>query len=133
MNNKMSIYKFSLAILIILIVGCVVFFFTGYRSNNDNLNTEETIENQTILPINNYSIVYSLTEVAKHDKAGDCWMVIGDVVLDVTNFIASGKHNPKIVSGCGRDATIDFDKIDKHSNSSAKDLLKSLIIGNLKR
>jgi hypothetical protein len=31
----------------------------------------------------------SLDEVSKHDHADDCWIVVNDMVYDVTNFLNS--------------------------------------------
>ena len=30
----------------------------------------------------------SAEEVAKHNKDSDCWVIVGDQVLDVTNFLS---------------------------------------------
>lgn len=30
----------------------------------------------------------SAEEVAKHNKDNDCWVIVGDQVLDVTNFLS---------------------------------------------
>ena len=52
-------------------------------------------------------------------------------VYNVTSFIASGKHNPEIVRGCGIDATTMFEEERKHSSREAQGLLKELVIGTL--
>ena len=31
----------------------------------------------------------SAEEVAKHNKDSDCWVIVGDQVLDVTNFLSA--------------------------------------------
>lgn len=51
--------------------------------------------------------LYSLAEIAPHNKATDCWFVIDGIVYDVTPFIASGNHpgGAAILAGCGKDAT----------------------------
>ncbi|MCM8830630.1 MAG: cytochrome b5 domain-containing protein [Candidatus Omnitrophica bacterium] len=51
---------------------------------------------------------YTLEEVAKHNKANDCWMIINQKVYNLTDFIASGEHNMAIVEGCGKNATTLF-------------------------
>lgn len=49
-------------------------------------------------------------EVARHNSAGDCWLVAHGKVYDVTAFL---KHHPAgefaIVRHAGTDSTIDFD------------------------
>ncbi|GAB4032851.1 MAG: hypothetical protein Fur0012_11900 [Elusimicrobiota bacterium] len=47
--------------------------------------------------------IYAMEEVTKHNKKGDCWLVINDKVYDVSEF--SYKHNENILLGCGKDAT----------------------------
>ena len=35
------------------------------------------------------SMSVSAEEVAKHNKDSDCWVIVGDQVLDVTNFLSA--------------------------------------------
>merc|ERR1719424_1999234 len=55
---------------------------------------------------------YTLEEVAKHTTKGDCWVVVDDQVLDVTNFL---KDHPggelAILTFAGKDATEEFNMI----------------------
>ena len=54
----------------------------------------------------NPSKEYSLTEIGKHNKETDCWIVINGKVLDVTKFLA--KHpggKAAIMKYAGKDAT----------------------------
>ncbi len=74
---------------------------------------------------------YTMTDVAKHNKADDCWFVIDGNVLDVTEFIASGKHNDKIINGCGIDATKLFKSQPKHAGPVPQSLYPQFIIGKL--
>lgn len=50
---------------------------------------------------------YTLTEIAQHNQADDCWFAIEGKVYNVTPFIASSKHpgGEAILQGCGKDAT----------------------------
>merc|ERR1719343_1287789 len=53
-----------------------------------------------------------MEEVAKHNKKGDCWVVLNGKVLDVTNFL--GEHpggELAILTFAGKDATEEFDMI----------------------
>jgi cytochrome b involved in lipid metabolism len=68
----------------------------------------------------------SWAEIAKHNTANDCWLVVKDVVYDVTPFIALHPAGEKaIVRHGGTDATVDF---DFHS-SKAKKLWSAYKIG----
>merc|ERR1719515_689555 len=55
---------------------------------------------------------YTLDEVAKHNTAQDCWVVVNDQVLDVTTFL---KDHPggelAIVTFAGKDASEEFNMI----------------------
>ncbi|XP_055710701.1 uncharacterized protein LOC129806260 [Phlebotomus papatasi] len=72
----------------------------------------------------------SLEEVANHDSASDCWIVIYDRIYDVTKFL---KLHPGgdylLLENAGRDATIAF-RGSGHSQE-AVDSLKKWMIGQL--
>ena len=59
-------------------------------------------------------------------------MAINKKVYDVTLFIASGKHNPQILKGCGLEATSMFSKIGKHNNAKVQGMMPGFVIGDLK-
>merc|ERR1719387_3417739 len=70
---------------------------------------------------------YTMEEVAKHNKKGDCWVVLNDQVLDVSNFL---KDHPggelAILTFSGKNATEEFnmihppDVIDKYLDPKSK-------------
>lgn len=74
---------------------------------------------------------FALEDVAKHNTPEDCWMVINGKVYDVTEFIASGDHDPMIAKGCGLDATKLFEGQAKHDKDSVRDLRETFEIGVL--
>jgi cytochrome b involved in lipid metabolism len=47
----------------------------------------------------------TFSEIAQHNIADDCWLVIGGQVFDVTEFITTHAEGQSIVRGCGQDAT----------------------------
>eukprot|EP01052_Picozoa_sp_SAG31_P008344 SAG31_NODE_419_length_15872_cov_21.857985_13_plen_412_part_00 len=60
------------------------------------------------------SATYSLDEVATHNSKDDCWLVINDVVYDVTEFMdehPGGSAMLKMVAG--KDATMHFEELHK--------------------
>lgn len=58
---------------------------------------------------------FTMDEISKHNKKGDCWLVINSKVYDVSEF--SKKHNEKILLGCGKDATKLFEtRTDENGN-----------------
>ena len=51
-------------------------------------------------------------EIAKHNTDKDCWVIIGDDVFDVTNFLADQPGGKKaIMLFAGKDATEEFDML----------------------
>jgi len=73
--------------------------------------------------------VYSMSEVAKHNRINDGWMVIDGKVYDVSTFKHPGGNI--INMGYGKDATELFhNKHIRHSNR-AKTLVKKYLIGKL--
>jgi len=54
----------------------------------------------------------SIEDVAKHSTDKDCWVVIGDEVFDVTNFLSDHPGGKKaIMLFAGKDATEEFDML----------------------
>jgi cytochrome b involved in lipid metabolism len=52
---------------------------------------------------------YALDEIAKHNKAGDCWIIIDNKVYDVSNFLKEHPGGQKVVLKlAGKDATKEF-------------------------
>eukprot|EP00438_Fugacium_kawagutii_P001610 Skav204364 [mRNA] locus=scaffold866:75148:75544:+ [translate_table: standard] len=55
----------------------------------------------------------SAEEVAKHNTDKDCWVIVGDQVLDVTNFLSEHPGGKKsIMMFAGKDATEDAEEFD---------------------
>mmetsp|Transcript_20550 Transcript_20550/g.42638 ORF Transcript_20550/g.42638 Transcript_20550/m.42638 type:complete len:82 (-) Transcript_20550:117-362(-) len=51
-------------------------------------------------------------EVAKHASEKDCWVIVGEEVYDVTNFMADHPGGKKaIMLFAGKDATEEFDML----------------------
>ncbi|MBP6948741.1 MAG: cytochrome b5 domain-containing protein [Candidatus Pacebacteria bacterium] len=113
--------KTMLVILIVIIISITMFF--TLRKQTTTVTTNTTTNNKT----------FTLEEVAKHATKEDCWIAIDSSVIDATSFIASGKHNPEILRGCGHDATTMFTSERKHTKGEAQSLLQELRIGTLSK
>ncbi len=72
---------------------------------------------------------FSMQEVAIHNDDSSCWMVINNVVYDVTEFIPS-HPGEDILSGCGRESTNLFEGQQQHRDKAAN-LLAKYSIGKL--
>ena len=54
----------------------------------------------------------SEADVAKHTSETDCWVIVGDEVYDVTNFLKDHPGGKKsIMLFAGKDATEEFDML----------------------
>jgi len=123
MNNKTII----IGLILIIIAAGAVYFYTRPEESTQNVNTENDGENVNNININtvsedpdsavgtnepttsNQNNTYSMAEVAVHDTADDCWMVINGMVYDVTDYIALHPGGNNILAGCGIDATDIFE------------------------
>jgi cytochrome b involved in lipid metabolism len=87
---------------------------TPVSDNGDNTTDtqvkNEAVSNGNLTEVNNQpsgevkQSEYDLTEIAKHNKAEDCWLLINDKIYDVTEYIAGAKHpgGAAILEGCGQ-------------------------------
>ncbi|KAJ0398845.1 hypothetical protein ATCC90586_001372 [Pythium insidiosum] len=78
---------------------------------------------------------YSVQEVARHNRATDCWVIIGTggdkKVLDVTAFLEDHPGGPELLLDlAGQDVQDEFEDIG-HSKE-AHEMLQDLCIGRLK-
>ncbi|BEI93158.1 uncharacterized protein CcaverHIS019_0507860 [Cutaneotrichosporon cavernicola] len=75
---------------------------------------------------------YTAEEVAKHNKPDDCWVIIGDEVLDVTEFLNEHPGGAKaILLYAGRDATEEFEMV--HPDGVIAKYAPEAVIGKLKK
>jgi len=75
---------------------------------------------------------YSFTEISRHNKEGDCWLVIEDKVYDATSFVDEHPGGYIILDGAGKDATGLFNSDFPHSPEAREELAK-LQIGVVKK
>lgn len=80
-------------------------------------------------------MMYTMAEVAMHKTPSDCWFVINDMVLDVSNFGTKHPGGEAVYAGCGKDATAMFTTRangEKHSEK-AWSFLPNFQIGTLSK
>jgi flavocytochrome c len=74
---------------------------------------------------------FSLAEVAAHNKEKDCWVIVDDLVIDVTTFL--GDHpggKMAIMSFAGRDATEEFKMV--HEEGVLQKFAGHLVVGKVR-
>jgi len=113
-------------------------------AKNDNKIVKQTVSTISNVPIVSSPVkilTLSMTEIAKHNKQTDCWMLISGKVYDITSYF--GKHpggSRTMVSTCGIDATNAYKTQDPSASSSgnksahssrAENLLNDYYLGDL--
>lgn len=75
--------------------------------------------------------VYSMEEVKKHNHKNDCWVVVDNVVYNVTYFLKDHPGGPEaVIRYAGKDATKAFNDQESH-DSAARRQLADMAIGTL--
>ncbi|GJF00104.1 fumarate reductase [Phanerochaete sordida] len=75
---------------------------------------------------------FSKEDVAKHNKKDDCWVIVGEQVLDVTHFLPDHPGGEKaILLYAGRDATEEFNML--HDPKVIPRYAPDAVIGTLKK
>ncbi|CAL0315411.1 unnamed protein product [Lupinus luteus] len=70
------------------------------------------------------SKTFTFEEVAKHNNAKDCWIIINGKAYDVTPFLDDHPGGDEaLVTATAKDATVDFEDIG-HSDAAIEDLKK---------
>lgn len=74
----------------------------------------------------------NLLEIAKHNSASNCWMIISGKVYNFTSYISRHPGRSSMVPYCGLDGTSAFLSGPPHSHSTfAQSLLSQYYIGDL--
>ncbi len=149
MNNKLVL---ALAGVVIVVVGIIaVYSFTkdttapnedpGYgfiEDSDDNAEdampeTETEDETEGMTAEDDAPGVYAMTEVQANNKADSCWVVVGDVVHDVTDWVSKHPGGAEAIKGlCGTDGTAVF-TAQHGSFEQAISTLASYKIGTLQK
>ncbi len=138
MNIKKELI-FSFIVIVLFSFFLVKTIQKYYQENSLYLtkNNQNKIQPTNSFNQNNQyqTITLTLDEVAKHNSANDCWLIINNNVYEVTKYINDHPGGAqKIISFCGQDATVAFatkGKKNKPHSSSANQLLESFKIGSL--
>lgn len=124
MNTKklttISLFIFGVVVTAILVSGLV--FYQNKKDNqvlnSNNNNLAQDVLNQ-IKPASG-SLILNMTEIAKHNKTSNCWMLISGKVYDITSYF--GKHpggNGTMAATCGTDSTDAYMTKDPNATSTS--------------
>lgn len=74
--------------------------------------------------------VHLFEDVAKHNRKGDCWLIVHGKVYDVTAFLDDHPGGDEVIlNATGQDATTEFEDVG-HSDD-ARDSMKQYYIGEV--
>lgn len=122
----------------IVVIGMTMFYASEYKSNVQKLSANKVLsQNPGVTVDSNKSTgTFNLTasEVAKHNQATDCWIIINNSVYQVTEYLTLHPGGASIIIPyCGADATVVYDTKDgrgSHSGQANQDL-SSLKLGTI--
>lgn len=129
----------SLFIFFAITVSVLAADLIRYDKNNQSKTSSITTDTGQIDTLTNpgsgtTSLNLSKTELAKHNSANSCWLLISGKIYDVTTFLNQHPGNAStILPTCGTDATAAYASrggTGSHS-SSATAMLADYYIGNL--
>lgn len=99
----------------LIVVGGSAYYYYSGDSSNTTINSGKLVS-------------YTMDEIAKHNTANDCWMVINSNVYNVTSYVTKHPRAAStIIPGCGTDATAEYTGERKHYGRDA--LLSTFKIG----
>ena len=85
----------------------------------------------TPVPTTSTQSGYTLADVATHNSAASCWMIIRGKVYDVTKYISKHPGGNNILKGCGKDATSLFEGVSGHLKQATLNILPGYYKGDL--
>ena len=117
-NNSFWLFLAWLLVTIGLVAGLAI--YQNYQAANKAVGTLST-------KITSLSgVTLNMTEIAKHNSASDCWLLINDKVYDVTAAISAHPGGSSAITRhCGQEATQAFNTKDvgrPHSGNAASQL-----------
>ena len=140
--STISLFIFGIILTAILTAG-LVFYQNNKTGNNIAGNQTENLVQSTInsLTSGGKSITLDMTEIAKHNKSSDCFMLISGKVYNITSFFGSHPGgNATMLATCGTDATAAYATRDPYAKTSgtkvnhsksAQSMLNDYYIGDL--
>jgi len=124
-----SLFIFWAAVTALLIAGLVF-----YQKNQTGGGISQTLLNTAAS--SGTPLVLNMQEAAKHNSAGDCWMVISSKVYNFTSYMGMHPGGADMISQyCGQDGTVAFQTKDqaqpRNHSQRAYNMLADYYLGDL--
>lgn len=140
-ENKSLTKSVIIGIVVALVLGLVVYFFTNKTKVNSNISnnnsqTSDVVNNEDQNSDADKTRFITLEEIALHNSKESCWTAIDNNVYDVTSFTSKHKGGDRILAVCGIDGTDLFtgkSPMGRAHGDLAKMVLSSLKIGTLQK
>jgi cytochrome b involved in lipid metabolism len=121
--------------LIVLAVFIGMAMFSGCVEENETPSTMQPEQKDSHTPQTGEQNTFSLEEVAQHNSAQDCWIVVHGKVYNVTTIPChGGGARTLILESCGTDATELWETkpvTEEPHSQNAQNILNDYYIGDL--
>lgn len=118
--TTISLFIFGVIVSAIFVAGLV---FYQNKKDNQTLNSQaNNLAQKTLNQIKpaSGSLVLNMTEIAKHNKSSDCWMLISGKVYNITSYFGSHPGGRSTMTpSCGKDATAAYDTKNPYATSTS--------------
>ncbi|NTU72682.1 cytochrome b5 domain-containing protein [Candidatus Roizmanbacteria bacterium] len=130
--------KIALVVVALIIVAALGYSVLNKKTESSKPTPKVSNIAPPVSPSVDQERAITLTEIASHNSATDCWFAVDGNVYDVSAFIGSQKHpgGKAILLGCGKDATELYNTkpgTGKPHSERAHAYLQTFKIGTLKK
>ncbi len=92
----------AVVITVLAITGLIGVWFIATNDNATAPTPQSTNTPSNTEPADpNEQTTFTLSEVATHNSADDCWTIIGDNVYDITSYVPRHPGGNEILLACG--------------------------------
>ncbi len=138
MLKKVVVSVVALTSSALILSGCSLSSPSGQPANMNKPAIEDKLPASTMPQSSpststDTSKTYTLSEVAAHKSASDCWTVVDGSVYNVTDFVSNHPGGAAILKACGKDGTsmITGEREHKENMANVEAALMSMKIGTL--
>lgn len=124
----------SSIITFLVIIGVLISKYQTASTLQTSSTLIDTATTQTSTTTQTTSTALTKANVAKHNTANDCWIIINKNAYNVTTYLTDHPGgSEEIIRTCGTDATAAYDAIKggRGHSAAAIQVLPSLLVGTV--